>query len=102
MWFVRCLPLFCLSASFWVVRILANNVVQLCCVFLGDVYCGEAGSSRRCEYTAVGYKVILAARLMQKAGVGNIYCDEKTQLAARQHVLFEDRPAIELKGTCAA
>ncbi len=31
----------------------------------GLVFCGEAGSSRRCEYTAVGYKVNMAARLMQ-------------------------------------
>jgi class 3 adenylate cyclase len=31
----------------------------------GMVYCGEAGSSQRCEYTAVGFKVIMAARLMQ-------------------------------------
>ena len=31
----------------------------------GTVFCGEAGSSKRCEYTGVGYKVNMAARLMQ-------------------------------------
>lgn len=50
----------------------------------GLVFCGDAGSNKRCEYTAVGNKVIIAARLMQAAGKNNIVlCDEETYLLAR-------------------
>lgn len=64
------------------------------------LYCGEAGSSKRCEYTAIGYKVNIAARLMQHAGkMGNIIlCDEETYQASSQSVQFEKRAPIALKG----
>ena len=45
----------------------------------GDIFCGRVGNDRRCEYTTVGAEVNLAARLMTKAGVGGILCDERTQ-----------------------
>jgi class 3 adenylate cyclase len=68
----------------------------------GPVYCGEAGSRVRSEYTAVGYKVNRAARLMgaaEKYDKG-ILVDEKTFEAAVQHsVTFEKLPEpIPLKG----
>jgi hypothetical protein len=86
----------------------------------GMVYCGEAGSSQRCEYTAVGFKVIMAARLMQvyysiysspsiivifclwhekaaSKGEG-ILCDEEIWKSARDQVDFRTLPPIPLKG----
>jgi class 3 adenylate cyclase len=66
----------------------------------GTVYCGEAGSSRRCEYTAVGFKVNMAARLMQVAGQtgGGVLCEEDTMKLAEKSVVFEARDPVKLKG----
>lgn len=48
-----------------------DHAGQRCAIGIatGLVFCGEAGSRQRCEYTAVGNKVIIAARLMQVRGV---------------------------------
>jgi class 3 adenylate cyclase len=72
----------------------------------GNVYCGLAGSETRCEYTAVGFKVIMAARLMQAANNSGkeqsfssfILVDEDTSSSARHSVLFETKNPIKLKG----
>jgi class 3 adenylate cyclase len=51
----------------------------------GRLFCGEAGSSIRCEYTAVGFKVNLAARIMsvaEKMDKG-VLCDESTYSIAK-------------------
>lgn len=65
----------------------------------GVVYCGEAGSQKRCEYTAVGFKVIMAARLMQVAGDGGILCETETWESAQGKVTFEKRfEPVKLKG----
>ena len=64
----------------------------------GTLFCGEAGSSRRCEYTAVGYKVNLAARLMQAAGDG-ILVDQITYDVARaRDIQFDILAPIRVKG----
>ena len=49
----------------------------------GRVFCGEAGSESRKEYTLAGAKVNLAARLMQAAGKGGggVLMDEDTRRA---------------------
>jgi class 3 adenylate cyclase len=69
---------------------------------LGTVYCGEAGSSKRCEYTAVGLKVNLAARMMQNADAAHtnagILCDADTRELCGSEVTFEVLPPIPLKG----
>jgi class 3 adenylate cyclase len=53
----------------------------------GNVFCGEAGSPQRSEYTAVGLKVNIAARIMSVADKKNIgiLCDEKTFENASSH-----------------
>jgi len=97
-------------------------------VAAGTVYCGEAGSDVRCEYTAVGFTCILAARLMaaaknssnstnnKKQGVsalqlksvsGGILLDRDTVAAAAQAATicgdsyglsFQARSPVQLKG----
>ena len=65
----------------------------------GTVFCGEAGSSKRCEYTAVGYKVNMAARLMQAAGKGGILVEQATyEIATNWDVEFQRLPPIRVKG----
>ena len=48
-------------------KLRALEVYNFIGVATGIVFCGQAGSDVRCEYTAVGYKVNVAARLMQAA-----------------------------------
>jgi class 3 adenylate cyclase len=68
----------------------------------GRVFCGEAGCSTRSEYTAVGFKVNLAARIMAVAEKQNkgILCDESTFESARTKSLeFEALPQkVSVKG----
>lgn len=67
----------------------------------GTVFCGDAGSKVRCEYTAVGFKVVMAARLMQAAGSGGTLCDRDTYDKSKHALTFEPRPPIRLKGVAA-
>lgn len=48
----------------------------------GNAFCGEVGSRNRKEYTVMGKDVNLAARLMSKAGAGQIFVSERTFRAA--------------------
>lgn len=66
----------------------------------GRVYCGTIGSQRRCEYTIMGERVNLSARLTQAAG-DNILCDRATWEATRQRVRFQVLAPIALKGLAA-
>ncbi|HEX8135541.1 MAG TPA: adenylate/guanylate cyclase domain-containing protein, partial [Actinomycetes bacterium] len=63
----------------------------------GRVFCGVVGDQRRREYTMLGAVVNLAARLMQ-AAPGGILCDAATAQAAGTALIFEELPAMEVKG----
>eukprot|EP01083_Nonionella_stella_P009258 26765_1 len=67
----------------------------------GLVFCGAAGSNRRCEYTPVGFKVILSARLMAYAGKhfgGGILLEEHVASLSGNDVSFTQTLRIPLKG----
>jgi class 3 adenylate cyclase len=66
-------------------------------VTTGRVYCGSIGSTVRMEYTIMGYKVNMAARLMQKAGDG-VLCDAETHDRSSDAVLYDGGERFSLKG----
>lgn len=68
----------------------------------GQAYCGLTGGSIRREYTVLGDRVNLSARLMQHSGKtdGRIYCDKNTFDAAetQPRLNFTAHEAIMVKG----
>ncbi len=66
-------------------------------VTTGRVYVGTVGSPLRREYTIMGDRVNLAARLMQNAQ-GGVLCDAETQGRARDDVEFGSGRDISVKG----
>ncbi len=69
-------------------------------VTTGRVYCGSVGSAVRQEYTIMGDKVNLAARLMQNAK-GGILVDADTQERSQEQVDYDDGREIRVKGKAA-
>jgi len=63
----------------------------------GRMRTGAYGSAAQRTYGVLGDKTNLAARLMQ-AAVHGILCDEAVFLAAREHLVFEALPPIQVKG----
>lgn len=66
-------------------------------IAMGKVYCGLIGSVERCEYTVMGPSVNMSARLMNKAKIGDVLCDESTYLSASKHA-FESLSTVVVKG----
>jgi len=64
----------------------------------GRVVAGCMGSSRRLDYTVLGERVNLAARLCSKAPAMKVWVDSGTRMAVGEHARFFPLPPIEAKG----
>ncbi len=62
------------------------------------LFTGPVGSPDRREFTVMGDGINTAARLMQKAGFNEIYCDERTAELTRSSVTFRALEPLTLKG----
>ena len=73
-------------------------------VATGPVFVGNAGSEQRCEYTAVGSTVILAARLCEKAHEHNygVVVEELTYNLSNMSISFAQLPSVILKNITTA
>lgn len=61
-------------------------------------YAGFIGSSQREDYTAYGWGVNLAARMMERAGAGEYWMDEEVARRAVKHFNYELLGAQRFKG----
>ncbi len=66
-------------------------------VATGRVYCGSVGGGERQEYTIMGDRVNLAARLMQNAD-GHILCDQATVDRSEAIVQYSEPQLLKVKG----
>ncbi|XP_053102677.1 adenylate cyclase type 10 isoform X2 [Hemicordylus capensis] len=83
--------LFC-STSLMKLKIVSVGVTS------GPVFCGVVGHRVRHEYTVIGRKVNLAARMMMYYP-GLVSCDAVTYTTCKlPHYFFEELPFIEMKG----
>ncbi len=64
----------------------------------GTGYSGLTGSEKRMEYTSLGEKVNLAARLSVSASPGEILCDAEIQKSGNQKFLITYKDSLKLKG----
>ncbi|MCB8945234.1 MAG: tetratricopeptide repeat protein [Ardenticatenaceae bacterium] len=64
----------------------------------GRVFAGPIGGTARREYTVMGDRVNVAARLMSLAPTGDIYCDYDTYRFTRTQTPLESLPPVAVKG----
>ena len=64
----------------------------------GEIMAGSMGPEERKDYTAMGDTVNTAARLMSAAPTDSIYVGQKTRLATRDAVVYEEVEPITAKG----
>lgn len=64
----------------------------------GRVFAGPVGSADRWDYSTIGDRVNVAARLMQAAGPGEVLVDRATIGESRRRVAVGEQRALELKG----
>jgi class 3 adenylate cyclase/tetratricopeptide (TPR) repeat protein len=67
-------------------------------VAYGAMYTGAYGATSRTTYGVLGPKTNLAARLMVRAGVGEVLCDPEAARRARRSVRFSALPPEPFKG----
>ena len=67
-------------------------------VAYGAMYTGAYGATSRTTYGVLGPKTNLAARLMVRAGVGEVLCDPEAARRARRAVRFSALPPEAFKG----
>ena len=64
----------------------------------GSIFAGPLGAPQRREYSVIGDTVNLAARLMQKADVGEVWADETVYNRANRFFEYDDLGEIHVKG----
>jgi class 3 adenylate cyclase/tetratricopeptide (TPR) repeat protein len=65
---------------------------------VGRVFAGAIGSLNRREYTVVGWRVNLSARLTEICPADGILIDAETAVRVQPHIICKPLPAVMLKG----
>ncbi len=69
-----------------------------CGIVSGTVYAGMTGNSRRCTYTVYGDTINTSARLVFKAGWGDVLVSEETSARTEKDFTWGDRTSCALRG----